>query len=69
LNRHYAAGARSARSLQTRWETLRGKIDDERYEAVLGKLRQQSEEAAAWRDRILRYFGEMKTPKRETPYE
>jgi alpha-glucuronidase len=42
--------------MEARWTTLRGKVDDERYQAVLGKLHQQAADAAAWRDKNLRYF-------------
>jgi alpha-glucuronidase len=52
----YTRGAEEARGLETRWTTLRGAIDDERYEAVLAKLRRQSKDAAAWRDKCVRYF-------------
>jgi alpha-glucuronidase len=54
--RHYTKGAEEARLMEDRWTTLRGKVDDERFQAVLGKLRQQTADAAAWRDKILRYF-------------
>ena len=56
LVRHYTKGADGARLMEFRWTTLRGKVDDERYEAVLGKLRQQAADAAAWRNKTLRYF-------------
>jgi alpha-glucuronidase len=53
---HYTRGAEKARSLEARWRTLAGKIDGPRHEAVLAKLRVQSQEAAAWRDKCLTYF-------------
>jgi alpha-glucuronidase len=53
---HYTHGAEVAHSFEMRWQSLRGKVDAERYEAVLAKLRQQSTDAAAWRDKCLRYF-------------
>jgi alpha-glucuronidase len=56
LVRHFTKGADDARLMESRWTTLRGKVDDERYQAVLGKLRQQAADAAAWRDKTLRYF-------------
>lgn len=56
LVRHYTKGADGARLMELRWTTLRGKVDDERYEAVLVKLRQQAADAAAWRNKTLRYF-------------
>jgi alpha-glucuronidase len=52
----YGRGAEEAKGLETRWTTLHGKIDEERYQAVLAKLRKQSDEAAAWRDKCIRYF-------------
>jgi alpha-glucuronidase len=52
----YGRGADEAKGLEARWTTLRGKIDEERYQAVLAKLRRQSDEAAAWRDKCLAYF-------------
>ena len=54
--RHYHAGADRARTMVSRWQTLRGQIDDERYQAVLSKLQQQADDAAAWRDHCLKYF-------------
>jgi alpha-glucuronidase len=54
--RHYTTGAEQAHSLETRWTSLAGKIDAERYEAVLAKLRQQVSDAEAWRDKCVRYF-------------
>jgi len=32
-------------------------VDEERYQAVLAKLRRQTEDAAAWRDKCVSYFG------------
>ena len=52
----YRAGAEAARALEARWQELSGRVDDERHRAVSLKLRQQAEDAAAWRDKILRYF-------------
>ena len=47
----YSRGAEEAKGLETRWTTLRGKVDEERYQAVLAKLHRQSDDAAAWRDK------------------
>jgi alpha-glucuronidase len=52
----YGRGAEEAKGLEMRWATLRGKVDEERYQAVRAKLRLQSDEAAAWRDKCVRYF-------------
>lgn len=56
LVRQYSQGAEEARGFERRWMALQGKVDDERYQAILGKLHQQAEDAAAWRDKCLRYF-------------
>ena len=56
LVRHYRRGAEAARGFAARWEALQGKIDDERYQAVLAKLRKQAGEGAAWSEKCLRYF-------------
>lgn len=53
---HYTQGAEQADRLRARWATLRGKVDEERFEAVAAKLQRQSDEARAWRDKCLRYF-------------
>jgi alpha-glucuronidase len=56
LVRHYRRGAEAAARMVTTWESLRGKVDEERHRAVLAKLRVQAADAAAWRDKCLRYF-------------
>jgi alpha-glucuronidase len=56
LVRSYGLGADEARGFETRWMTMHGKIDEERYQAVLAKLHRQAEDAAAWRDKCVRYF-------------
>ncbi len=53
---HYTRGAEEAAQLENRWRALRGRVDGERHQAVLVKLRQQAEDAAAWRDKCLGYF-------------
>jgi alpha-glucuronidase len=56
LVRHYDTGAEQTRNLEIRWTTLEGKVDAERYQAVLAKLRQQVADAKTWRDKCLHYF-------------
>jgi alpha-glucuronidase len=53
---HYRTGAEQAALLDRQWATLRGKVDPERFDAVAARLRRQADEAAAWRDKCLRYF-------------
>ena len=52
----YGHGVEEAKGLELRWITLRGKVDEERYQAVLARLHRQSDDAAAWRDKIVNYF-------------
>ena len=56
LVRSYSRGAEEARATRDAMATLRGKVDEERYQAVLAKLHRQSADAAAWRDKCLAYF-------------
>jgi alpha-glucuronidase len=53
---HYDGGAELAQGMVAQWIALRGKIDEERYQAVLAKLQTQAADAAAWRDKCLKYF-------------
>ena len=53
---HYTRGAAQARGFESSWRALQGKVDGERHAAVLAKLHQQAADAAAWRDKCLRYF-------------
>jgi alpha-glucuronidase len=56
LVRLYTLGADQARDLERRWVSLRGRIDSERFDAVLARLQRQTADAAAWRDKCLAYF-------------
>jgi alpha-glucuronidase len=56
LVRHYTRGAEQVRRMESRWAALQGKVDEDRYQAVLAKLRRQAVDAASWSDRNLRYF-------------
>jgi alpha-glucuronidase len=56
--REYTRGAEEAARLEEQWKSLEGKVDRERWEAVLAKLRIQAADAAAWRDKCLRYFAQ-----------
>lgn len=52
---HYD-GAREAASLAQQWESLKGKVDDQRYEAVLKQLVYQAGHAQLWRDAVCNWF-------------
>jgi alpha-glucuronidase len=52
---HYA-GALAVAGLVREWETLRGLVDQQRYEDVLGRLKYQTGAAIVWRDAICNWF-------------
>jgi alpha-glucuronidase len=52
----YNRGADEARRFEARWKTLQGSVDEERYQAVLVRLRRQAEDASAWREKCVTYF-------------
>ena len=52
---HYD-GAKEAAGLIMQWESLHGKIDDQRYSEVLNKLKYQAGEAIVWRDTVVNWF-------------
>ena len=56
LVRRYSGGADGAGAMVSRWQSLRGKVDDQRYRAVLARLQRQADDAATWRDKCLKYF-------------
>ncbi len=52
---HYA-GAEGAAHFVTQWESLKGLIDDQRYEKVLALQQYQAGHAIVWRDSITNWF-------------
>jgi alpha-glucuronidase len=52
---HYD-GAEQAAGLVTQWQSLKGQVDDERYEDVLKRLRYQAGHAIVWRDAVVNWF-------------
>jgi alpha-glucuronidase len=52
---HYD-GAEQAAGLVTQWQSLKGQIDDERYNDVLGRLQYQAGHAIVWRDTVANWF-------------
>lgn len=53
---HYQEGVRQALGLQAAWKTLATQIDPGRHRAVAERLEIQVADAAAWRDKCLKYF-------------
>jgi alpha-glucuronidase len=52
---HYE-GAATAQTYPTRWQTLHGLIDDDRYNETLKLLTYQAGHAIVWRDAVTRWF-------------
>ena len=52
-------GAEAAASLVRQWQSLKGSIDDERYDEVLKRLTYQAGHAIVWRDAICEWFLKM----------
>ncbi len=52
---HYD-GAEQAAGLVTKWKSLKGRIDDDRYAEILAKLGYQAGHAIVWRDAICNWF-------------
>jgi alpha-glucuronidase len=52
---HYDGVERVKRYVR-HWESLRGRIDDERYAFVLGRLKYQVGHATVWRDAVCNWF-------------
>ncbi|MGH9523622.1 MAG: alpha-glucuronidase family glycosyl hydrolase [Terriglobales bacterium] len=55
---HYDGAARVAEFVRE-WKSLRGRVDDERYAAVLAQLQYQAGHAIVWRDAINDWFQRM----------
>ena len=55
---HYQKGAEQAAAMETAWTALKGAVDAERHAAVAERLRKQTTDAAAWRDKCLAYFAQ-----------
>src|SRR5205085_6737510 len=49
-------GAERAQQFVSDWERLKGRVDDERYQAVLDRLKYQSGHAIVWRDAVANRF-------------
>jgi alpha-glucuronidase len=52
----YNDGVENVKQMQKQWETLEGKVDAERFEAVRQKLERQLKHATKWRNMCIRFF-------------
>jgi alpha-glucuronidase len=55
---HYEGAAKTADFVKE-WESLHGKVDDERYEEILAQLKYQAGHAIVWRDAVDDWFHQM----------
>lgn len=53
---HYYSGVERVRKMQASWESLKGKVDEERFEHVKDYLKIQEKEAVWWRNSCILYF-------------
>jgi alpha-glucuronidase len=53
---HYYIGVDSVRQMQKIWDSLKGKIDNDRFEQVQQLLKVQEKEAKMWRNACVLYF-------------
>ncbi len=58
LRFHYNRGVEEVVSMQKAWDSLKGKVDLERFDHVKKSLGMQLDNAREWRDVSLEYFGE-----------
>jgi alpha-glucuronidase len=59
---HYE-GADAAEEMAREWKSLNGKVDDQRYKAILAQLEYQAGQAEVWRDAVNTwYFTASKIP-------
>jgi len=57
LRLHYDGGVEDVITIQKAWNSLEGKIDQQRFDHVKARLEMQLENARRWRDVCLEYFG------------
>src|SRR5690606_31756821 len=50
---HYQQGVDEVRALRRDWDSLKGRIDDQRFTHVAQRLARQEKEAVNWRDACL----------------
>lgn len=60
LCQHYDAGVTTVDGYVQTWQTLRGRIDDDRWTHVDRLLHEQATNAREWRDRCLGYFAQFR---------
>jgi alpha-glucuronidase len=56
LVHHYDQGVEEVREMRRTWQSLKGKVDDERWREVAKNLATQEREAQWWRDACISYF-------------
>jgi alpha-glucuronidase len=59
LNVRYNSGVEYVDHMYHVWKNLKGKVDENRYASVLGRLKMEKEYSRLWRDTCLSYFSEL----------
>lgn len=65
----YYHGVEEVAQMQTEWESLKGKVDNEMFEDVKGRLAVQHREALNWRDACVLYFQTFSKMPIPAPYK
>jgi alpha-glucuronidase len=65
IQTRYNSGISGVEKMKIAWETLNGRIDDERFEHVHRRLVMQLINAEQWRNTCLEYFGEFVNKQNE----
>ena len=68
VNRYYE-GVKSVEKMNSEWQGLRGKIDEETFENVESRLKTQLKEAYWWRDASVLYFQKFSKMPVSSPYQ
>jgi alpha-glucuronidase len=69
LVHRYSSGVDGARALRASWDSLRGKVDEQRFGEVAELARIQEYEAKWWRDATLQYFQQFSNMEIPSGYE
>ncbi len=56
LVERYGRGVDEVMTMKKQWESLKGRVDGERWQITEDKLNQQVKDAREWSDKCLRYF-------------
>jgi alpha-glucuronidase len=67
LQRRYAAGVAACDRMAADWNSLEGKVDQDRFAHVRSRLEGQRRAARQWQETCVDYFRQLAEPTRKTP--